>query len=272
MATTYQYKPLTGHETRLLHLSPRSAGAELRGRLTVANLDKSSYYYEAVSYEWRSSQRTRTILIQPENQQVAITENLARCLEDVRYTRGDKLRVLWVDAICINHDDPVENEHQVAVMMMAIFRRPAQVITYLGRSDESVGDVRVDGNSGGQDDHSSQVDAESVRLAQDMVDYVTDHKRRIREQMPLDYRHKWEHVPDMLRKRDPKDPRWAALRSLMMRGWVSLFSDLVIFVFFLSIPGRLNLLPFEHFLLSGPGYFSLFTCRKTLLWLIFVFC
>ncbi len=65
---------------------------------------------------------------------IRIRENLWLALRHLQLP--DKLRVLWVDAICINQEDTKERNHQVT-QMGQIYQQANQVIAWLGPSDES---------------------------------------------------------------------------------------------------------------------------------------
>ncbi|EDN99886.1 hypothetical protein SS1G_02744 [Sclerotinia sclerotiorum 1980 UF-70] len=68
--------------------------------------------YEALSYVWGDPKVTNAIIVNGETFQVTL--NLKKTL---RYLRDLlEVRVLWVDAICINQRDPIERGHQVTFM------------------------------------------------------------------------------------------------------------------------------------------------------------
>ncbi len=58
-----------------------------------------------------------------------ITDNFQSALQDLR--DKERSRLLWVDAICINHRDYDERAFQVG-RMTAIFQIAAHTIIYLG--------------------------------------------------------------------------------------------------------------------------------------------
>lgn len=55
-------------------------------------------YYEAISYSWGDANKRKEIRC--DNYSVTVPENLYDALRHLRYT--DRVRTLWVDAICIN--------------------------------------------------------------------------------------------------------------------------------------------------------------------------
>ncbi|KAK3312730.1 heterokaryon incompatibility protein-domain-containing protein [Apodospora peruviana] len=90
--------------------------------------------YEAVSYTWGgengNSTPCRPIFIGPRWDILLQTKN---CYDMLRYLRPWKrgIRMVWVDAICINQDDPTERAQQVAKMGM-IYQNCSRVFVYLG--------------------------------------------------------------------------------------------------------------------------------------------
>lgn len=130
------YKPLEpGVKTiRLLELLPGAFENDLRCSLRTVALDDKPYY-EALSYTWGAWDEGRTLKIRPANQwmsrstEIPITNNLFRALRRLR--RLVTIRVLWVDAVCINQDDLDERSAQVA-FMADIYASAASTIIWLG--------------------------------------------------------------------------------------------------------------------------------------------
>lgn len=89
--------------------------------------------YETVSYTWGSEQGDsspcRPIFIGPYWDVLLQTENCWQMLRYARPTRG--IRLLWVDAICINQDNAEERAIQVA-MMAQIYSDCERTLVYLG--------------------------------------------------------------------------------------------------------------------------------------------
>lgn len=85
--------------------------------------------YEAVSYVWVDTENPGCINVSAMNMTVPITSNLHSVLANVRL--HDRLRVLWVDALCINQKDVEERSSQVAIMA-AIYSKAKRVLAYLG--------------------------------------------------------------------------------------------------------------------------------------------
>ena len=125
---TYQYLPLK-HERdiRLLYLLPGSDGSPLSCSLSIVSLSELPVY-EAISYTWGEPIFSASIECFSKGQ-LPITENLSKALFHMRF--ADRIRVLWVDAICINQQDLVERSHQVT-LLRDTFERAENVIVWLG--------------------------------------------------------------------------------------------------------------------------------------------
>ncbi|KAK5657179.1 hypothetical protein OQA88_3237 [Cercophora sp. LCS_1] len=89
--------------------------------------------YEAVSYAWGGedgdSSATCPLFVGPFWDLLLITKNCWSMLRALRPWRG--LRLIWVDAICINQSDTTERDEQVA-KMTRIYRNCSQVVVHLG--------------------------------------------------------------------------------------------------------------------------------------------
>jgi hypothetical protein len=120
-------------EIRLLRLLPGSGSEPVRCTLIHARLGESPTY-DALSYMWGLDRPGKNCLLQVDDgRTLEVRENLGNAL---RYLRlKDKVRVLWVDAICINQADDAERGHQVAQMGM-IYSQAFTVRIWLGIQDE----------------------------------------------------------------------------------------------------------------------------------------
>jgi hypothetical protein len=98
-------------EIRLMTLLPGQTHEEIKVVLSVISLSTKPQY-EALSYVWGDSHRTRFIFI--DGRRSRITENLEVALRRLRHL--DQERILWVDAICVNQQDLAERESQVSLM------------------------------------------------------------------------------------------------------------------------------------------------------------
>ena len=95
--------------------------------------------FEALSYTWGSQQDLVTAEIISHyggggGHTVFTRRNLAAALRSLRYP--DKVRTLWVDAICINQSNPEERSSQVKHMSQ-IYKLAQRVIIWLGPSNSS---------------------------------------------------------------------------------------------------------------------------------------
>ena len=135
----HQYSTLLYDDSiRLLKLFPARNDTNDQG-LDCALEDcclSDDYSYEALSYAW--GQPVFPELLHTHKGILKITENLALALHSLRFK--DRVRYLWVDAVCINQNDLMEKSQQVA-MMSIIYKSARQVICWLGQVDESVGDA-----------------------------------------------------------------------------------------------------------------------------------
>ncbi|KAB2101906.1 hypothetical protein AG0111_0g9552 [Alternaria gaisen] len=90
-----------------------------------------TFSYEALSYVWGEEKDPEFIVLC--KSRFAITQNLAQALKYLRYT--DRVRVLWIDAICINQCDGKEKEAQL-LSMHRVYQFAKEVIAWLGLPDK----------------------------------------------------------------------------------------------------------------------------------------
>ena len=126
---------------RLLTLHPGDEAAPLECSLSEVS-SESNPQYEALSYTWASTDGdTRQLqIISCDGRRLMITRNCKGALRRLRY--GDRERVLWVDAICIDQENEQERGHQVG-LMRKIYGQANEVLIWLGyesqRADEATG-------------------------------------------------------------------------------------------------------------------------------------
>ena len=123
-----------GHAFRLLRLV-LGDGMELYCQLFKAYVNKQPgedalIPYEALSYVWGECKATKRITLNNKNHW--ITANLYEALLNLRQESID--RIIWVDALCINQEDPEEKNHQIR-HMAAIYQQAERVIFWLGPSN-----------------------------------------------------------------------------------------------------------------------------------------
>lgn len=98
--------------------------------------------YKALSYEWGLPPKDESDLLMMllDGCTVQIRQNLydaLTCMRQAKYGRGTNNTSglwLWVDALCINQDDPEEKGHQVG-LMKRIFKGADMVLVWLGMGD-----------------------------------------------------------------------------------------------------------------------------------------
>lgn len=133
------------HMVRLLRLLPQPQHQELRNTLNENSgaLHPSSHgfisctllhvslddppAYTALSYTWGDPTKTTTILL--DGIPFTVTINLESALR--HFIKEDKFHVLWIDALCIDQQNPVEKGEQIELMRQ-IYMRAHSVISWLG--------------------------------------------------------------------------------------------------------------------------------------------
>lgn len=122
-------------EIRLLFLNAGHPQDAIVATLMVTSLNWAHEYwtpeYETLSYVWGDPLMTRAISLN--DQPYHITENLEAALRSLRH--AGRVRILWIDALCINQNDPREREHQIT-LMRDIFEGCASCVVWLGDEDE----------------------------------------------------------------------------------------------------------------------------------------
>lgn len=133
----YEYFPLHYVESdfRLLHVQP----AEDATAPVVCSLSSANLYvdpppvYETISYAWGTSIRRNQITVG--SARIIVPES---CLEAIRQVRlPNRVRTVWIDAICINQNDHEERAQQVRIMG-DIYRRSCGNLAVLGHDDPDV--------------------------------------------------------------------------------------------------------------------------------------
>lgn len=123
-------------EIRLATVSPQP-GSPVQVNLRTVSLDQEPLY-DALSYCWGDRSTTKPIVL--DGNRVQVTENLEAALSQFRDDANGKEVVLWIDAICINQQDPAERAHQVSIMGK-VFSQAHQVRAWLGIMPRSAADA-----------------------------------------------------------------------------------------------------------------------------------
>ncbi|CAK7225706.1 hypothetical protein SBRCBS47491_005980 [Sporothrix bragantina] len=202
MAFEYRDLDVSRNEFRLLRLRPAaSLDAPLRIRLFHANLDDAPEY-EALSYVWGKQWGQFTVHVEDDYAvdsddgdlagltTLPITPNLDMALRHLRYrikTSADGSaavphdRILWVDALCINQQDPVERSRQVQ-QMRRIYELCVADVAWLGpnpsppltkkqventRTDSEDSDSEKEGPVGTRPPAGEKIESETDELAQE---------------------------------------------------------------------------------------------------------
>lgn len=137
LSSLYVYASLPeDSNTRLLRLLPSLDGsAPLFCTLEPVNLDHGRSF-EALSYAWGEASFTEPLNI--DGRVKYVTPNLRDALLHLRYRF--KPRCLWVDAVCINHDNEVEKSRQIP-FIFKIYRRASAVLVWLGCGAKEADDL-----------------------------------------------------------------------------------------------------------------------------------
>ncbi|KAK4169856.1 heterokaryon incompatibility protein-domain-containing protein [Cladorrhinum sp. PSN259] len=124
------YAPLDDdrEQIRLLVLERGDDSAQVRCRLEHVSL-AASPRFEALSYVWGASSNDNLPRILCNGKEVSVGQNLYSALRNLRHP--DSERVLWVDALCINQRDPLEQGKQIP-LMGRIYEQANPVIIWLG--------------------------------------------------------------------------------------------------------------------------------------------
>ncbi|KAH8732592.1 heterokaryon incompatibility protein-domain-containing protein, partial [Phaeosphaeriaceae sp. PMI808] len=111
---------------RLLHIIPGETGEQLQCELVAADIS-SLPEYQAISYAWGDPTPSETILL--DAQFTRISSQLFDILSHVR--QQDGLRMVWLDALCINQTDDGEKGTQIGLMPL-IYRSACRTLIWLG--------------------------------------------------------------------------------------------------------------------------------------------
>jgi hypothetical protein len=132
----YRYQKLSAPNQciRLLRLQPGRGDQEIFCELVEHNLEKTEICYEALSWCWGNGTRSNKITIRCGISTFSsmIPQNLLEGLVALRLK--ESVRVLWVDALCINQADPEEKSFQIP-MMSRIYRSAEKVCIWLGQDE-----------------------------------------------------------------------------------------------------------------------------------------
>jgi type II secretory pathway predicted ATPase ExeA len=101
------------------------------------------------------------------DQSLPITQNLHAALLHLRHSNYS--RIIWVDAICIDHENDKEKEHQV-VLIAEIFAKADRVVVWLGEaadnSDEALEAIRLMAEKSASSSHAESAKLSIMQLLQ----------------------------------------------------------------------------------------------------------
>ena len=130
--SSFRYKALEhpNSDVRLLELLPGSGRVQCR--LKVVKLSENTTPYEPLSYCW--GEQTRRVSILVDDAPFDIGVNLHAALKRLRLE--SQIRMLWVDAICINQHEKGRDEKSSQVSFMRhIFQGGQRTLVWLGEHD-----------------------------------------------------------------------------------------------------------------------------------------
>ena len=125
-------------QIRLLLVLPGEFKDPICCNLLVAHLDEKPYY-KALSYVWGDPSKRLPIFVN--GQEHEITTNLYRALRRIR--NEFEVRVLWVDALCINQSVIHERSYQVS-LMKDIYSSTKEAILFIADHKSDTSDPSYD--------------------------------------------------------------------------------------------------------------------------------
>ncbi|KAF1989145.1 hypothetical protein K402DRAFT_461547 [Aulographum hederae CBS 113979] len=129
--TTYLYNPLDANQVRLVALLPGTFNSTLTCNIITADIDALPSY-EALSSSG-NGEPTAELQVNDTNR-LLIGHDLADALLRLRKSTGSP-RLLWIDKLCINMENPEERGYQVD-QMWELFATATQVVVWLGNEVE----------------------------------------------------------------------------------------------------------------------------------------
>jgi hypothetical protein len=132
MENPYSVAPLNfgAPEFRLVELEPGAQSGDIKCRLCSYSLDEDYPPYVALSYAWGRKDTYKDIDLN--GIRFPVGNNLWWFLHHMQL-RGQYI-TFWIDAICINQSDVLEQNHQVQ-MMRQIYSNAKSVSVWLGEAD-----------------------------------------------------------------------------------------------------------------------------------------
>lgn len=126
----FVYSPSASNTIRLLRVLRDED--QLRYCLSTFSKDNIPNFY-ALSYSWDGQSRDQVILCN--DTLLAVTSNVQKLLPYLHLEY--KSNYIWIDAICIDQDSPIDQNTQIPLMRI-IYTEAIKVIVWLGESDAHV--------------------------------------------------------------------------------------------------------------------------------------
>jgi len=124
---SYQFQQLpTQTSIRLINLEPESNPDTLACSFEIVDVHSPPEYI-ALSYVW--GDESSKVPITCDGKSISVTSNLRDALQ--KFCGLQKKTRLWADALCINQQDNLEKNKQVA-MMATIYSNASKVFVWLG--------------------------------------------------------------------------------------------------------------------------------------------
>lgn len=108
---------------------------------TINGDSTTEVHYEAFSWRWGDEMNT-AFAIEVRRNGIMYKKRVSKTpgLASKYLSKGNKDRILWIDAICINQEDKEERSYQVS-MMSLVNARALQVCVWLGEGDSDSREV-----------------------------------------------------------------------------------------------------------------------------------
>ncbi|KAL4995171.1 heterokaryon incompatibility protein-domain-containing protein [Aspergillus recurvatus] len=126
---------------RLLQLKPGTDGEPVHANFEIVRINRIPVpLYEALSYtsvcDPADPSESCPVYIGKYWDVVHVSANCGKALRRLRHQKGDRL--LWVDALCIDHGDSEERNTQVRILR-EVYSRATKVLAYLGDGRSNIG-------------------------------------------------------------------------------------------------------------------------------------
>lgn len=126
----YQYQPLPHEDSiRLVAILPETLNDPSIHCIIITWRLLSPLRFEALSYTWGDTSDRVPIFCGDNSAKIEVTRNCHNALRQLRLE--DTVRILWIDAICIDQENIPERTAQIRIMDR-IYNCADQIVVYLG--------------------------------------------------------------------------------------------------------------------------------------------